>query len=47
MINCKAITRRRGILVLINDRDWELLEGVHTELMVGDKVTFISTLHGG
>ena len=38
---------RPGILVLINDADWEL-EGEETyELMDGDNVLFVSTLHGG
>lgn len=38
---------RPGILVLINDTDWELLDKVEYPLQSGDKVTFISTLHGG
>ncbi|CAI4228713.1 unnamed protein product [Auanema sp. JU1783] len=38
---------RPGILVLVNECDWELLDGLHSELKNGDKVTFISTLHGG
>lgn len=38
---------RPGILVLINDTDWEL-EGEGTyELKSGDEIVFISTLHGG
>lgn len=38
---------RPGILVLINDTDWELEgEGAY-ELKDGDEVVFISTLHGG
>ncbi|VDK19176.1 unnamed protein product [Anisakis simplex] len=40
-------TVRPGILVLVNDVDWELLGGLKTELSDGDMVTFISTLHGG
>ncbi|KAF8415169.1 ubiquitin-related modifier 1 [Boletus edulis BED1] len=40
-------TIRPGILVLINDTDWELEgEGAY-ELKNGDEIVFISTLHGG
>ncbi|KAH0831276.1 ubiquitin-like modifier 1 [Lanmaoa asiatica] len=40
-------TVRPGILVLINDTDWELEgEGAY-ELKSGDEIVFISTLHGG
>ncbi|SLM35763.1 ubiquitin-like modifier 1 [Lasallia pustulata] len=40
-------TVRPGILVLINDADWEL-EGENSyELQNGDNVLFVSTLHGG
>lgn len=38
---------RAGILVLINDVDWELEGGLDAEIGEGDRVTFISTLHGG
>eukprot|EP00382_Lankesteria_abbotti_P011121 CAMPEP_0113858026 /NCGR_PEP_ID=MMETSP0372-20130328/10843_1 /TAXON_ID=340204 /ORGANISM="Lankesteria abbotti" /LENGTH=100 /DNA_ID=CAMNT_0000834653 /DNA_START=29 /DNA_END=331 /DNA_ORIENTATION=+ /assembly_acc=CAM_ASM_000359 len=38
---------RPGILVLVNDCDWELLGESDAELKEGDKVTFVSTLHGG
>ncbi|TFY56746.1 hypothetical protein EVG20_g8807 [Dentipellis fragilis] len=38
---------RPGILVLVNDTDWELEgEGAY-EVQEGDEVVFISTLHGG
>ncbi|KAF2966826.1 hypothetical protein GQX73_g6733 [Xylaria multiplex] len=38
---------RPGILVLINDADWEL-EGEETyEIQNGDNILFVSTLHGG
>ncbi|KAH9466170.1 hypothetical protein Pst134EA_000049 [Puccinia striiformis f. sp. tritici] len=38
-----------GILPLVNDEDWELLEpsGMKAILKHGDNVMFISTLHGG
>ncbi|KAK3327702.1 hypothetical protein B0T19DRAFT_484760 [Cercophora scortea] len=37
---------RPGILVLINDADWEL-EGEETyEIQAGDNILFVSTLHG-
>lgn len=40
-------TVRPGILVLINDTDWEL-EGMEDYLLQnGDTCTFTSTLHGG
>uniref|UniRef100_A0A915Q4F9 Ubiquitin-related modifier 1 homolog n=1 Tax=Setaria digitata TaxID=48799 RepID=A0A915Q4F9_9BILA len=38
---------RPGILVLINEVDWDLLQGPKTILEDGDVVSFISTLHGG
>ncbi|TIA91065.1 hypothetical protein E3P99_01217 [Wallemia hederae] len=40
-------TVRPGILVLINDCDWELRDELDGELEDGDLVVFISTLHGG
>ena len=52
------LDRRPGILVLINDTDWELLVRLslsvahqqgECEYVVNDKdvIVFISTLHGG
>jgi ubiquitin related modifier 1 len=38
---------RPGIIVLVNDTDWELLETTRYRLEAGDQVAFISTLHGG
>ncbi|KAI8616485.1 ubiquitin-related modifier 1, partial [Chytriomyces sp. MP71] len=38
---------RPGILVLINDADWELEGELEYELQEGDVLCFISTLHGG
>jgi hypothetical protein len=38
---------RPGILVLINDTDWELEGEGEYALKDGDEVVFISTLHGG
>lgn len=40
-------TVRPGVLVLVNDADWELLGGAGARVGAGDRVTFISTLHGG
>ncbi|XP_063241805.1 ubiquitin-related modifier 1 isoform X2 [Bacillus rossius redtenbacheri] len=40
-------TVRPGILVLVNDADWELLGQLNYELKENDNVLFISTLHGG
>ncbi len=42
-----ATTVRPGILVLVNDADWELEGGLDAQLGDGDVVAFISTLHGG
>ncbi|KAI4144434.1 MAG: hypothetical protein L6R39_004184 [Caloplaca ligustica] len=40
-------TIRPGILVLVNDADWELEgEGAYV-LQRGDNILFVSTLHGG
>ncbi|XP_070811778.1 ubiquitin-related modifier 1 isoform X1 [Pituophis catenifer annectens] len=38
---------RPGILVLINDADWELMGNLDYQLQDQDHVVFISTLHGG
>ncbi|ODV90467.1 hypothetical protein CANCADRAFT_106879 [Tortispora caseinolytica NRRL Y-17796] len=38
---------RPGILVLINDSDWELEGELEYEVQDGDHVLFTSTLHGG
>ena len=38
---------RPGILVLINDADWELMGELEYKLEDGDRIVFISTLHGG
>ncbi|KAG9296187.1 hypothetical protein G9A89_014779 [Geosiphon pyriformis] len=40
-------TVRPGILVLINDTDWELEGELKYEIKNGDDIVFISTLHGG
>lgn len=40
-------TVRPGILVLINDADWELEGEEKYELQSGDNILFVSTLHGG
>ncbi|CAF0907440.1 unnamed protein product [Brachionus calyciflorus] len=40
-------TIRPGILILVNDSDWDLLGNLSYELNDNDNVTFISTLHGG
>jgi ubiquitin related modifier 1 len=43
----KGDSVRPGILVLINDTDWELLGTTTAQIDEGDHVVFISTLHGG
>uniref|UniRef100_A0A3Q2QKB9 Ubiquitin-related modifier 1 n=1 Tax=Fundulus heteroclitus TaxID=8078 RepID=A0A3Q2QKB9_FUNHE len=40
-------TVRPGILVLINDADWELMGQLDYQLEDRDNIVFISTLHGG
>ncbi|KAJ7780889.1 ubiquitin-related modifier 1 [Mycena metata] len=40
-------TLRPGILVLVNDTDWELEGEGEYALKEGDKIVFISTLRGG
>ncbi|KAK6529610.1 Ubiquitin- modifier 1 [Arthrobotrys megalospora] len=40
-------TVRAGILVLINDADWELEGEGEYELQPKDTILFVSTLHGG
>ncbi|XP_005088845.1 ubiquitin-related modifier 1 [Aplysia californica] len=40
-------TVRPGILVLINEADWELMGELDYELEENDRIVFISTLHGG
>ena len=43
----QAGTVRPGIIVLVNDTDWELLDGDKYEMQPNDVCAFISTLHGG
>eukprot|EP00053_Salpingoeca_punica_P014269 m.129639 g.129639 ORF g.129639 m.129639 type:complete len:94 (+) comp16410_c0_seq6:52-333(+) len=38
---------RPGILVLVNDTDWELLDELAYQVQENDSIVFISTLHGG
>lgn len=38
---------RPGILVLVNDTDWELLGELDYVIQPNDNISFISTLHGG
>ncbi|ESO85936.1 hypothetical protein LOTGIDRAFT_130181, partial [Lottia gigantea] len=40
-------TVRPGILVLVNEADWELVGELDYEIQDKDKIVFISTLHGG
>ncbi|KAL2892296.1 Ubiquitin-related modifier 1-like protein 2 [Bienertia sinuspersici] len=43
----KGDTVRPGVLVLVNDCDWELSGQLDTTLEEKDVIVFISTLHGG
>ncbi|KAG2497899.1 hypothetical protein HYH03_004164 [Edaphochlamys debaryana] len=43
----KGNSVRPGILVLINECDWELCGAGESTISEGDHVVFISTLHGG
>jgi len=43
----QGATVRPGILVLVNDADWELMGELDYQIEKGDRITFISTLHGG
>ncbi|XP_038982577.1 ubiquitin-related modifier 1 homolog isoform X1 [Phoenix dactylifera] len=43
----KGDSVRPGVLVLINDCDWELCGSLDAVLEEKDMVVFISTLHGG
>lgn len=45
--NTDRASRRPGILVLINDADWELEGEEKYEIASGDSVMFVSTLHRG
>lgn len=47
LLNKTGESVRAGILVLVNDVDWDLLNGPKTVLEEGDVVSFISTIHGG
>ena len=40
-------TVRPGIIVLINDTDWELCDNESYKVEPNDTISFISTLHGG
>ncbi|KAL8597539.1 Ubiquitin-related modifier 1 [Nucella lapillus] len=40
-------TVRPGILVLVNDADWELVGELKYQIQPKDRIVFISTLHGG
>ncbi|XP_057855710.1 ubiquitin-related modifier 1 homolog isoform X1 [Cryptomeria japonica] len=42
-----VLCRRPGVLVLINDCDWELCGQLEATVEENDNVVFISTLHGG
>ncbi|KAI8545227.1 hypothetical protein RHMOL_Rhmol07G0024600 [Rhododendron molle] len=46
LVKC-SMCRRPGVLVLVNDCDWELSGQLDTMLEEKDVVVFISTLHGG
>ena len=43
----QAQSVRAGIIVMVNETDWELEGGLDCQLANNDVVAFISTLHGG
>ncbi len=43
----ERLNSRPGILVLINNVDWELCDELEYQLEDKDEIVFISTLHGG
>jgi hypothetical protein len=45
--NSRIPNSRPGILVLINDADWELEGEASYALQPNDNILFVSTLHGG
>jgi hypothetical protein len=47
LANTLAHRSRPGILVLINDADWELEGEASYVLQANDNILFVSTLHGG
>jgi ubiquitin related modifier 1 len=47
LIFVESALRRPGILVLVNDTDWELEGEGDYQLKEDDEIVFISTLHGG
>ena len=40
-------TLRNGIMVMVDLEDWELLDKLEYEIIDGNNIEFISTLHGG
>lgn len=36
-----------GIIIIVNDTDYDVLEGENTVLNDNDNIVFVSTLHGG
>lgn len=44
---CCGVSRVPGVLVLINDTDWELEGGLEYVVRDRDTLAFITTLHGG
>jgi Urm1 (Ubiquitin related modifier) len=43
----EGVCRRPGILCLVNEADWELEGMGECVVRSGDRIAFISTLHGG
>ena len=43
----ESSSRRPGVLLMVNDTDWELLGRLEYQVQDGDSLVFISTLHGG
>lgn len=52
MDQCMVLTflfypSKPGIIIIVNDTDYDVLEGENTVLNDNDNIVFVSTLHGG
>jgi molybdopterin synthase sulfur carrier subunit len=47
LIDVELNDPRPNVLVLVNERDISVLEGLQTKIKDGDEVSFIPVVHGG